>query len=159
MENWSLLHQWSMTAHHTHVHITDSWQRVLPMYVEAGRVEAEKQVFMLSHYLMGKVHKFYIREVAGDPYSWGLQEFFLELFNSCCSVDFCTKQCHKLGECLQWGGTIREYIFKIYKLWNLIGDVSECKKWLSFGNPDWCGSGQMYRFNSITSDVMTNAST
>jgi hypothetical protein len=76
-------------------------------YVKAGRVELEKQVFVLLHYLTGKAHEFYIREVAGDPYSWGLQEFFLELFNSCFPIDFCTKQHHKLGECLQWGRTVR----------------------------------------------------
>jgi hypothetical protein len=94
-------------------------------YVEAGRVESERQVFVLSHYLTGKAHEFYIREVAGDPYSWGLQEFFLELFNSCFPVDFRTKQRRKLGECLQRGRTVREYVSELYELWNLIGDVGE----------------------------------
>jgi hypothetical protein len=97
-------------------------------YVEAGRVELEKQVFVLSHYLTGKAHKFYIREVAGDPYSWGLQEFFLELFNSCFPVDFHTKQHRKLGEYLQRGRTVWEYVSELYELWNLIGDVGEHEK-------------------------------
>jgi hypothetical protein len=97
-------------------------------YVEVGRVESEKQVFVLSHYLTGKAHGFYIREVAGDPYSWGLQEFFLELFNSCFPIDFRIKQHCKLGECLQRGHTVREYVSELYELWNLIGDIGERKK-------------------------------
>ena len=36
-------------------------------YVELDQVDPHKQVFVLSHYLTGKAHQFYIREVAGDP--------------------------------------------------------------------------------------------
>ena len=97
-------------------------------YVKAGHIETEKQVFVLLHYLTGKAHEFYIREVAGGPYSWEVQEFFLELFSSCFPVYFCTTQRHKLGECLQWGHTICEYVAELYELWNLLSDVSEREK-------------------------------
>jgi hypothetical protein len=39
-------------------------------YVEDGRVSSRKKVFILSHFLKGKAHEFYIREVSGDPYRW-----------------------------------------------------------------------------------------
>ena len=57
-------------------------------YVKLGQVKPHKQVFVLSHYLMGKAHEFYICEVAGDPEKWGIHDFFLELFNNCFPVDF-----------------------------------------------------------------------
>ena len=74
--------------------------------MELGQVEPHKQVFMLSHYLMGKAHEFYICEVAGDPEKWGIHDFFLKLFNNCFPVDFRTKQHRKLVNCLQHGRTV-----------------------------------------------------
>lgn len=37
-------------------------------YVCDGQVPAKKCMFILSHYLTGRAHEFYMREVAGDPY-------------------------------------------------------------------------------------------
>jgi len=61
-------------------------------YVRDGHVPAKKCVFILSHYLTGRAHEFYTREVAGDPYQWRLPKFFKELFNYCFPIDFRTKQ-------------------------------------------------------------------
>ncbi|KIN98996.1 hypothetical protein M404DRAFT_30799 [Pisolithus tinctorius Marx 270] len=52
-------------------------------YVTDGRVEPKKCAFILSHYLTGKAHEFYVREVSGDPYKWRLLDFFTQLFNYC----------------------------------------------------------------------------
>ena len=60
-------------------------------YVKSDQVDSHKQVFVLLHYLIGKAHEFYIREVARDPEKWGIHEFFLKLFNNCFPVDFQTK--------------------------------------------------------------------
>lgn len=45
-------------------------------YVKDGEVPSKKQVFILSHYLTGKAHEFYVQEVSGDPYHWRLSTFF-----------------------------------------------------------------------------------
>ena len=45
-------------------------------YVKDGCVPHKKHPFILSHYLMGKVHEFYVRKVLRDPYCWRLPEFF-----------------------------------------------------------------------------------
>ena len=97
-------------------------------YMKSGQVKSHKQVFVLSHYLMGKAHEFYIREVAGDPEKWGIHNFFLKLFNNCFPVDFQTKRHHKLVDCLQRGRTVREYMAELHKLWNLISNLSEHKQ-------------------------------
>ena len=65
-------------------------------FVESGGVKPKEQVFILSHYLSSKAHEFYVREVAGNPYKWRPQDFFLELFNSCFPIDFRMKQHEKL---------------------------------------------------------------
>ena len=70
-------------------------------YVKDGRVPSRKQAFILSHYLTGKAHEFYVREVSGNPYGWHLPEFFRELFNYCFPVDFRIKQQRKLLHCYQ----------------------------------------------------------
>ena len=57
-------------------------------YVKDGEVPSKKQVFILSHYLTGKAHEFYVHEVSGDPYHWRLSTFFRELFNYCFPVDY-----------------------------------------------------------------------
>ena len=57
-------------------------------YVKDGEVPSKKQAFILSHYLKGKAHEFYVREVSGDPYCWRLLTFFRKRFNYCFPVDF-----------------------------------------------------------------------
>ena len=57
-------------------------------YVKDREVPSKKQAFILSHYLKGRAHEFYVQEVSGDPYRWRLSTFFRELFNYCFPVDF-----------------------------------------------------------------------
>ncbi|KAG0694020.1 hypothetical protein DFH29DRAFT_961852 [Suillus ampliporus] len=57
-------------------------------YVEDGNVPRNRQVFVLSHYLKGKAHDFYVRQVSDQPGGWRLSEFFTELFNYCFPLDF-----------------------------------------------------------------------
>ncbi|KIJ60873.1 hypothetical protein HYDPIDRAFT_46246, partial [Hydnomerulius pinastri MD-312] len=97
-------------------------------YVEAGEVKSRNQVFILSHFLKGKAHEFYIREVSNDPYSWRLREFFVGMFNYCFPINYRTKQRHKLTNCFQRNRSVRDYLSELNELWNLIGDVSERDK-------------------------------
>jgi hypothetical protein len=105
-------------------------------FIEAGGVKDREQVFILSHYLSGKAHEFYVREVAGNPYKWRPRDFFLELFNSCFPIDFRMKQCEKLKRTYQNDRSIRGYISELNELWNLIGNVSKrdqvTKIWFGF---------------------------
>ncbi|KAG1784934.1 uncharacterized protein HD556DRAFT_1461102 [Suillus plorans] len=94
-------------------------------YVKDGKVKAKKRAFVLSHYLKGKAHEFYIREVSGDPYRWRLREFFMEMFNYCFPINFRTKQREKLKRCFQNDKTVRDYIYELNELWNMIGDVDD----------------------------------
>ncbi|KAG1800246.1 uncharacterized protein HD556DRAFT_1305033 [Suillus plorans] len=94
-------------------------------YVKDGCVKHKARVFTLSRYLTGKVHEFYIREVAGDPYCWQLPEFFNELFNHCFPVNLQTELCAKLKKCYQNDKTVRAYFYELSKLWNMIGDIDK----------------------------------
>jgi hypothetical protein len=94
-------------------------------YVKDGQVEQKQRVFILAHYLNGRVHEFYTREVSGDPYHWRLRRFFTELFNHCFPIDFRMKQREKLNWCYQNDKSVREYIYELSELWNMIGDVAE----------------------------------
>jgi hypothetical protein len=94
-------------------------------YVKDGRVASRKRVFVLSHYLKGKAHEFYIREISGDPYRWRLREFFTEMFNYCFPINFRTKQREKLKRCFQNDKPVRDYVYELNELWNMIGDVDE----------------------------------
>ncbi|KAG2099239.1 uncharacterized protein F5147DRAFT_777355 [Suillus discolor] len=94
-------------------------------YVKDGRVKSKKRVFVLSHYLKGKAHEFYIREVSGDPYRWRLREFFTEMFNYCFPINFRTKQHEKLKRCFQNDKSVRDYVYELNELWNMIGDVDD----------------------------------
>ncbi|KAG2098402.1 uncharacterized protein F5147DRAFT_815844 [Suillus discolor] len=94
-------------------------------YVKDGQVERKRRVFILAHYLKGRVREFYTREVSGDPYRWRLRRFFTELFNHCFPIDFRMKQREKLNRSYQNEKTVREYIYELSELWNMIGDVAE----------------------------------
>jgi len=94
-------------------------------YVKDGQVPSKKRAFILSHYLTGKAHEFYIREVSGDPYGWRLPEFFRELFNYCFPVDFRIKQRRKLLRCYQNDQKVRDYIYELNELWVMIGETDE----------------------------------
>ncbi|KAF8546742.1 hypothetical protein OG21DRAFT_1490872 [Imleria badia] len=65
-------------------------------FVKAGGVRPQDQVFVLSHFLSCDARDFYMREVASNPYEWHLKDFFVELFNNCFPITFCTEQCEKL---------------------------------------------------------------
>ncbi|KAG2129601.1 hypothetical protein DEU56DRAFT_915095 [Suillus clintonianus] len=78
------------------------------VYVEDGKVKSEKKVFVLAHFLKGKAHEFYIREVSGDPYQWRLRGFFTELFNYCFLINFRMKQREKLKHCFQNDKSVRD---------------------------------------------------
>ncbi|KAG1796007.1 uncharacterized protein HD556DRAFT_1307223 [Suillus plorans] len=108
-------------------------------YVKDGQVERERRVFILAHYLKGRAREFYTREVSGDPYRWRLRRFFTELFNHCFPIDFRMKQREKLNRCYQNGKTVREYIYELSELWNMIGDVAERQRtelWKKELNPE-----------------------
>ena len=94
-------------------------------YVKDGEVPSKKQVFILSHYLTGKAHEFYICKVSGDPYCWRLSTFFHELFNYCFPVDYQIKLQKKLHACYQGNKTIQDYL---YEMWNMIGEMDKCTK-------------------------------
>ncbi|KAG2738296.1 hypothetical protein P692DRAFT_201666445, partial [Suillus brevipes Sb2] len=97
-------------------------------YVKDGQVERKRRVFILAHYLKGRAREFYVREVSGDPYRWRLREFFMELFNYCFPVNFRMEQRAKLNKCYQNNKTVREYIYELSELWNMIGDVEDRQK-------------------------------
>lgn len=97
-------------------------------YVDAGRVPPADRVFVLSHYLTGKAHEFYLQEVSDNPYKWKLKDFLVELFNTCFPINFRTKQRDKLRRAYQNLKTVREFVAELNELWNLIGDVTDRDK-------------------------------
>ena len=104
-------------------------------YVEDGRVPSKKRAFILSHYLTGGAHEFYVCEVSGRPYEWHLPDFFRELFNYCFPVDFRIKQQEKLHRCYQNSLRVQDYVYGLNELWTMIGDMDErtCVHKLWFG--------------------------
>ena len=97
-------------------------------YVKDGNVPEKKQVFMIAHFLTGKGHTFYAEEVAADPYSWRLREFFRHLFNFCFPVNYCNLQRDKIATFMQNQLTVREYLHKLKEMWNTIGERNDCLK-------------------------------
>jgi Retrotransposon gag protein len=97
-------------------------------YVKDGRVPSERQAFFLSHFLTGRAHEFYVREVSGDPYRWRLPEFFRELFNYCFPVDYRIKLHQKLHVCYQNDKSVKDYLYELNEIWNMIGETNECTK-------------------------------
>ncbi|KIN92989.1 hypothetical protein M404DRAFT_36508 [Pisolithus tinctorius Marx 270] len=97
-------------------------------YIEDGRVAPKKCAFVLSHYLTGKAYEFYVREVSGDPYKWRLSDFFMELFNYCFPINFRLWQREKLQACYQNSKTVKNYVYELNELWNMIGETDERAK-------------------------------
>ncbi|KIN96089.1 hypothetical protein M404DRAFT_164089, partial [Pisolithus tinctorius Marx 270] len=77
---------------------------------------------------MGKVYKFYVHEVSGDPYKWRLSDFFMELFNYCFPINFHLQQREKLQACYQNSKTVKNYVYELNELWNMIGETDERAK-------------------------------
>ncbi|KAG1790266.1 uncharacterized protein HD556DRAFT_1242511, partial [Suillus plorans] len=101
-------------------------------YVEDGNVPRGRRVFVLSYYLKGKAHDFYVRQVSDRPGEWRLKEFFTELFNYCFPLDFRTKQRKKLYRCYQGDQRVRDYLSELNELWMMIGNVPEREKVVKF---------------------------
>ena len=120
MESWNWSYDGAVDFCTFHRFVTEG-----TALIESGGVKSKEQVFILSHYLSGKVHEFYVSKVAGNPYKWRPQDFFLELFNSCFPIDFRMKQCEKLKRTYQNERSIHDYVSELNELWNLIGDITE----------------------------------
>ncbi|KIO05447.1 hypothetical protein M404DRAFT_68327, partial [Pisolithus tinctorius Marx 270] len=75
-----------------------------------------------------KAHEFYVREVSGDPYKWRLSDFFTELFNYCFPIDFRMRQREKLQSCYQNSKTVKNYLYELNEIWNMIGETNERTK-------------------------------
>ncbi|KIO04012.1 hypothetical protein M404DRAFT_75386, partial [Pisolithus tinctorius Marx 270] len=75
-----------------------------------------------------KAYEFYVREVSGDPYKWRLSDFFTELFNYCFPINFCLQQREKLQACYQNSKTVKNYVYELNELWNMIGEMDEHAK-------------------------------
>lgn len=97
-------------------------------YVKDGRVPSKKRAFILARFLTGKAEGFYIHEVLRDPYKWRLREFFRELYKYCFPVNFRIEQRRKLQSCYQTDRTVRDYIYELDALWNMIGETDERTK-------------------------------
>ena len=105
MESWNWSYNGAVDSCTFHWFVTEG-----TALIESGGVKSKEQVFILSHYLSGKACEFYVREVAGNPYKWRPQDFFLELFNSCFLIDFRMKQCEKLKQTYQNEWSIHDYV-------------------------------------------------
>ncbi|KIO00006.1 hypothetical protein M404DRAFT_153540, partial [Pisolithus tinctorius Marx 270] len=75
-----------------------------------------------------KAHEFYVHEVSGDPYKWRLSDFFTELFNYCFPIDFQMRQREKLQSCYQNSKTVKNYLYELNEIWNMIREMNECTK-------------------------------
>jgi len=94
-------------------------------YVKDGNVPEKKQVFIVAHYLTGKGRTFYSEEVAIDPYSWCIREFFKQLFNFCFPVNYRNQQRDKVATFMQNSLTVREYLHELNEMWNTIGERND----------------------------------
>ena len=94
-------------------------------YVKDGNVPEKKQVFIVAHYLTGKGCTFYTEEVAPNPYSWRLPDFFKRLFNFSFLVNYRNMQRDKIATFMQNNLSVREYLHKLNELWNTIGERND----------------------------------
>ncbi|KIK11320.1 hypothetical protein PISMIDRAFT_72047, partial [Pisolithus microcarpus 441] len=63
---------------------------------------------------------------------WRLSDFFTELFNYCFPIDFRLRQREKLQSCYQNSKTVKEYLYDLNELWNMIGETDEGNKAYKF---------------------------
>ncbi|KAJ7067755.1 hypothetical protein B0H15DRAFT_958148 [Mycena belliarum] len=90
-------------------------------YVKMGRVPARDQVFYLSYFLENKARDFYNQVVVRDEDSYGLERFFVELFEFCFPVDFRSKQRKRLSRCTQGRTPVTAHVAEFSQIYNTIG--------------------------------------
>ena len=106
-------------------------------YLRDGKVQRERQIRILAHYLDGKAYHFYMQKVASDdPNNWNLHKFFTELFNFCFPVDYRQQMRVKLENFNQKKGqTVSEFVFELQELFSMVGampeDMKVVKLWYS----------------------------
>ena len=106
-------------------------------YLRDGKVQRERQIRILAHYLNGKAYHFYMQKVASDdPNNWNLHKFFTELFNFCFPVDYRQQMRVKLENFNQKKRqTVSEFVFELQELFSMVGampeDMKVVKLWYS----------------------------
>ncbi len=103
-------------------------------YVTDGKVDPDRQVFILSYYLTGKAYDYYTQKVALNNDEWSLSDFFEGLFNYCFPVNFRSEQRKKLKKTFQNEKTVSAYVHELEELFNLIGNVTERDKIIKLWN-------------------------
>ncbi|KAG6906280.1 hypothetical protein DXG01_014825 [Tephrocybe rancida] len=103
-------------------------------YVETGRVEPRRCVFVLSRFLKGRTYDFYTQKVAMTAGDWMLQHFFIEMFSYCFPVNYQMKQQEKLHKAYQRDKSVTEYCYELEELYNMIGTVAEQEKVVKLWN-------------------------
>jgi hypothetical protein len=106
-------------------------------YLRDGRVQKERKIRILAHYLDGKAYQFYMQKVApDDPHNWSLHEFITELFNHCFPVDYRQRMRLKLeGLYQKHNQPVSEYVFELQELFSMVGampdEMKVIKLWYS----------------------------
>jgi hypothetical protein len=75
----------------------------------------------LSYYLTGKALDFYEQVAIRKPLTYGLEEFFLDLFDFCFPKDFRNKMRDQLNRCYQNSKLVLEHIAAFEQLWRVVG--------------------------------------
>ncbi|EPQ49925.1 hypothetical protein GLOTRDRAFT_134456 [Gloeophyllum trabeum ATCC 11539] len=106
-------------------------------YVEDGRLEKEKQVRYISRYLDGKAYDYY--NIVSADGARDLEKFLKGLFDYCFPVNFRDQLRAKLNRCYQDNRTVKEYIFELTELINMVGTYSKrervVKLWKGLNKP------------------------
>ncbi|KZT17982.1 hypothetical protein NEOLEDRAFT_1050895, partial [Neolentinus lepideus HHB14362 ss-1] len=97
-------------------------------YIEDGHLPKRKHVQYISHHLEGKAYDFYNNTVSSNPRRWKTTKFFTGLFDYCFPVDFRDNLRMKIRRCHQDNRTVKEYVFELTELLNMIGTLSKRDK-------------------------------
>ena len=94
-------------------------------YLRDGKVQKERQIRILAHYLDGRAYDFYMQKVASDdPKNWNIHKFYTELFNFCFPVDYRQQMRLKLDDTFQEPSqTVSEYVFELQELFSMVGTM------------------------------------
>ena len=108
------------------------WCREVHNWVRWAWLSWKKAICVTGKYLDGRAYQFYEWNVLDLRKQYSLTEFFEDLFDYVFLADFRIQQHDKVDTCKQDGRPVLDFLLRLQKIADTIGDVSECNVALVF---------------------------
>ncbi|RPD57529.1 hypothetical protein L226DRAFT_449640, partial [Lentinus tigrinus ALCF2SS1-7] len=90
-------------------------------YLQGYRVRPRHQASIVSRFLTGRAHEYYVNTVSRNPKAHPFKDILVGLFNYCFPINFRQQMREKLRNTRQQGRSVQTYVYELENLFLVLG--------------------------------------